>query len=171
MSVTVTAVPFLLFSTIVPACITMVAGVVDAVQTGNNIDQSEKLHLSEEAIKKIFNRKFETVIVDKDTLIKTLVEHGANNVSETENSVSCDLEAFHLNFVKDNQEAPYGLVISYNEEKGLDELVENISSEYTTNAQEASYNKIKERLEAQKLTIESEEVLDDDSIVLTVNLE
>ena len=34
-----------------------------------------------------------------------------------------------------------------------------------------SYKKIKERLALKNLSIDSEEVLDDDSIVLTINLE
>ena len=37
--------------------------------------------------------------------------------------------------------------------------------------QEASYNKIKERLESQNLKISDEEVFDDNTIVLTIDLD
>ena len=49
--------------------------------------------------------------------------------------------------------------------------MQDIGNEYTINAQEVSYNKIKERLEEQNLDIENEEIYDDNTIVLTVNLE
>ena len=45
-----------------------------------------------------------------------------------------------------------------------------MTSEYTMNAQEASYFKIKEKIEEKNYSIESEEVFDDNTIVLTINI-
>ena len=61
--------------------------------------------------------------------------------------------------------------INYNSDTELEDIVKDINDEYRANAQEISYNKIKERLEAQNLTIDEEEIYDDNTIVLTVNLE
>ena len=49
-------------------------------------------------------------------------------------------------------------------------IIEDLSSEYGMNAQEESYLKIKERLAQKNLQIDEEEVLEDNSIVLTVNI-
>ena len=61
--------------------------------------------------------------------------------------------------------------ITYVSDKNLNEFVENIASEYTANVQEVSYNKIKERLAEKNLEIYEEEIYDDNTIVLTVNLD
>ena len=109
--------------------------------------------------------------MDKSALLKTLEEHGATNFQTDGNTISCNCEAFHLTFTKTEKDKPYTMVATYNKDYGLNELVENLGSEYASNAQEISYNKIKERLEKQNLEIEEEEVYDDNTIVLTVNLE
>lgn len=168
MSVTVSAVPFLLIYT-------LGKGIVDltsAVTSGLSNTDANKLHLEDNTLEQeIFNKEFQTVIVDKSALLKTLEEHGATNFQTEGNNISCNCEAFHLDFIKENKDTPYKMVISYNKDYGLDEFVENLGTEYASNAQEISYNKIKERLEKQNLEIEDEEVFDNNTIVLTVNLE
>ncbi len=174
MSVTVTVVPFLLIN---PAIATFTAaalfipGVVEALRSGNKSPDLYKLHLDSELAETIFSKKYDTMIMDKDTLIKTLEEHGANNIEIKDNDIFCYMDNLQLVFNKTNDEEPYKLSINYNEESDTDELVQNIGSEYTLNAQEISYNKIKDRLNQKNLKIESEEVYDDNTIVLTVNLE
>lgn len=77
-----------------------------------------------------------------------------------------------MEFAKPEADKPYTLEISYNKNlNASDELVQNLGMEYNANAQEASYNKIQERLRDQNLTIDEEEVYEDNTIVLTVNLE
>ncbi len=51
------------------------------------------------------------------------------------------------------------------------ELINDINSEYALNCQEETYIKIKERLERKNLKIAEEEILEDDSIMLTINLD
>ncbi|MBQ2611477.1 hypothetical protein IJF81_03705 [bacterium] len=162
MSVTVSATPFLLLYSVGQGIAAIAQGMTGAGTT--------KLHLDEKVAQQLFNKEFSTQIVDKETLIKTLVEHGANNIQELNNDIKCDCEQFHIEFTHHTGK-PYTMTISARNEFGLDELVKDISNEYTINAQEVSYNKIKERLEAQNLSIDEEEILDDDTIVLTVNLD
>ena len=170
MSVSVSAVPFFLLFTVGQ-------GVIEFIKMSNEVNQdvhshheNQSLHIGEKTLEAMYNKDFATTIMDKEVLLKTLKEHGAVNIEEDGNNISCDCEAFHLFFGK-NGEKPYTIRISYNNDYKLDELVENIGNEYTSNAQEISYNKIKERLQEQNLEIEEEEIYDDNTIVLTVNLE
>lgn len=162
MSVSVSAVPFMLISGL--------ATLITATVQGLNGQGIERFHLDYETVEKLFNQEFETQIVDKQTLLKTLTEHGAVNIEDSSNDISCDCEEFHIEF-KYNGDKPYTMRVSAKSDSGVDDLIKDLSSEYTANAQEVSYNKIKERLERQNLTIDDEEVYDDNTIVLTVNLD
>ena len=131
----------------------------------------EILHLEDDVVEKLFNKEYATQIMDKSTLIKTLVEHGALNITQDYDDVTCDCEEFTLSFIKEAEDKPYKLKVSYNTTDKPDNIIENIAGEYALNAQEISYNTIKERLEKNNLEIEDEEIFDDNTIVLTVNLD
>ena len=170
MSVSVSAVPFLLFYAIGQGVIST-TNVLSAVVQGMTSKGDSKLHIDEVIAEQLFNKEFQTSIMDRNVLIKTLEEHGASDISQDGADIICNCDNFHLTFQKQLANLPYTVKISYNEEQGLDELMENLGSEYAINAQEISYNKIKERLEKQNFEISEEEVYDDNTIVLTVNLD
>ena len=109
--------------------------------------------------------------MDKQTLLKTIEEHGVVDIIQNGENISCEYEGFNIEFSRENSQKPYKIKISYVNEQNLDGFVENIAVEYGANAQEISYNKIKERLEQHNLSISQEEVFEDNSIVLTVNLD
>jgi len=168
MSVSVSALPFMLLSSLASSAVAAINNsIVAGLRSGNS-----KLHLEqEEIVKNLFNKDFDTTIMDEEVLVKTLVEHGAKSIKKNEESIECNCEYFHLTFTRKNAESPYTMRITANVKEGVDELAKDIGSEYTMNAQEISYKKIKERLEAQNLQISDEEIFDDNTIVLTVNLE
>jgi hypothetical protein len=166
MSISITALPYLLIAYVVPIIVESSIKVEKGLSTNN----TQKIHLEQNTLDEILNKEFETPFTDKEVLIKTLSEHGATNIYENKNNISCDCEVFHLNFYK-MDDLPYKLIISTNPNSNVDELLNDINNEYAINVQELSYNKIKERLEAQNLNIEEEEIYDDNTIVLTVNLE
>lgn len=168
MSVSVSALPFMLIYSLATSAVAAVNNsVVAGLKSGNSA-----LHLEKEEIaQKFFNKDFETTIMDEVVLIKTLNEHGATALVQNEESIECNCEYFHLIFTRKSTDVPYTMRITANDNKGVDEIAKDIGTEYTLNAQEISYNKIKERLEAQNLQITDEEVFDDNTIVLTVNLE
>ncbi len=169
MSVSVSAVPFFLIYTVASGIINYIQMEKD-INKNMEIKQNGDIHLNHKALDALYNKDFDTNIMDKALLIKTLEEHGATNIQDINDNIICDCEAFHLEFTK-QENLPYKIKITYNNAYNLDEFVDNIGNEYTSNAQEASYNKIKERLEEQNLEIEQEEIYDDNTIVLTVNLE
>lgn len=167
MSVTVNAYPTTLFSILSD---TVKQAIEISMAESTKVDYSAGVHISEDTLEEFCNKKLKTIIMDKDTLLKTLEEHGATNIIESCGDISCECDSFHLDFSKELN-GPYMLNISYKKEDGLSELIADLSNEYSTNAQELSYERIKERLEIQNLKIEEEEVYDDNTIVLTVNLE
>lgn len=164
MSATVSAIPFLLLFAISEE---IIIGVKDL----KNINKTENPELNCDQINELINKEFDTTIVDCETLLKTLKEHGATHIIESNGDISCECETFHLDFYKMNNNEPYKVKITYSEEANIQELMTNLASEYTTNAQEISYKKIKERLNEQNLSIDEEEIYEDNTIVLTVNLE
>ena len=200
MSVTVVATPFLLL----PAFISMaqaaavavgITGAATAV-VANSAKNSTQAAMSykemNSEIKELLNKsngmvtkevmnllckEYDTVFVDKDVLIKTLYEHGAENVYYEGDNISCEMEGFMLDFYKpeatEEQAFPsYRMKITTKcAENELDSFVDDINSEYRLNSQEENYIKIKERLDKQNLKIEEEEVFEDNTIVLTVNID
>ena len=50
-------------------------------------------------------------------------------------------------------------------------LINDLNTEYALNVQEETYMKIKERISNKNLKIDNEEILEDDSIVLTINID
>lgn len=169
MSCTVVSLPVLLFSAVVGAA----SGVIQLGQAvkGGLVNTTEgSMHLSEEAIQNLSKQEFRTVIMDKRTLLKTITEHGAENIQIDGNDITCNCEGFHIQFIS-HYNAPYSMKVAFNNPAGLDNLVSDLGTEYSVNAQEISYNKIKERLGTKNLQINDEEILEDDTIVLTVNLD
>ena len=178
MSITITAIPFLLLSGALGAS---TIGITEAItmgitevkhpnSTSNDYIYNSSSHIEEEQYKEIFNKNIETEIMDTNALIKTLEEHGAENISQEGDNISCNIGNYQFFFFKEVS-SPYVMKIQYSDEAGLNHIVDDINSEYRANAQEISYNKIKERLEAKNLSIDEEEIYDDNTIVLTVNLE
>lgn len=169
MSCTVSALPFMLLGSILVSVIQGTEDIAKAIND-SNIKDKMSLHLSDAQMNELFNKEFKTQILDKRTLLKTLTEHGAEDIKIEGNDIFCRCENFYLQFYA-HENAPYSLVIAFDKENGVNNLVNDLGSEYTVNAQEISYKKIKERLSLQNLQIDDEEIYDDDTIVLTVNLD
>ena len=117
-------------------------------------------------------KTFETPFVDKDLLIKTLEEHGVTNIQENVfGRIVGKVDSYSLNFEKQEADKPYTLSISCLETDNAEEKIGDLSSEYALNVQEDAYLNIVEKLKANNMEIEDEEVMDDNTIVLTINLE
>ena len=122
--------------------------------------------------KHFIEKEFETPFADKELLIKTLEEHGCENINADEiGSISCKTGNYSLSFYKNVSEGPYKLKISCLETDNTEEKVGDLHSEYALNVQEDAYLQIINKLKENNMEIESEEVQDDNTIVLTINLE
>ena len=142
MSVTVTAVPVVLFSTLEVVFSGITVGAValkSALDVAKGIKsadlyKNEYIHLDQKDLQEILKKEYKTTIVDKDTLIKTLEEHGAVDIQDKNGTVLCTCEAFHLVFAKNEEDGPYSMTATFNDEYGLDNLVGDLGNEYAINA-------------------------------------
>jgi len=122
--------------------------------------------------KHFIEKEFETPFADKELLIKTLEEHGCADITCDEiGSISCNVDNYSLSFYKNISDGPYKLRISALETDNTEEKVGDLHSEYALNVQEDAYLQIINKLKENNMQIESEEVQDDNTIVLTINLE
>lgn len=126
--------------------------------------------ISQEQINSIC-KKYQTVFMDRDLLMKTLQEYGIQTLVVNKNRVSADIENFHLEFYRENETVPFDLKVTCTEECDETVILSDLNSEYGMNAQEETYIKIKERLAQKNMKIDEEEILEDDSIMLTINLD
>lgn len=117
-------------------------------------------------------KSFETAFMDKELLMKTIEEHGLKGIQEDEfGRISGTVDNYTLTFEKMEADKPYFLRISCTDKDKPEEKIDDLSSEYALNVQEEAYLNIVDKLKANNMEIEDEEVLDDNTIVLTVNLE
>lgn len=170
MSCTVLALPYAL-AWVVGTVITAAAAQENLTKK-EHYDFSSKCEDVETITEKHFIEKdFETPFVEKSLLIKTLEEHGVKDISENDNYVSGKVENYTLNFSRDNTQEPYKLRISCLETDNAEEKLTDLGSEYAMNVQEDVYLHIIEKLKENNMQIEEEEVQDDNTIVLTVNID
>lgn len=114
---------------------------------------------------------YNTNYTDKGILLNTLLEHGAQELTETGDEISCKLFGMEMIYHKKSSTSAYTLDITQVSNKGeCEELINDLNDEYGLNIQEMTYNKIKERLERENMRLESEEVLEDNSIILTIEI-
>lgn len=183
MSVTVVSLPVLLIYGVVAAA-TSAAGVIDNSIAAKKLqEQNKELHEKlkqsieendgcvNEGLLKELCKEYKTVFMDKDVLKKTLEEHGLNMNKADENYLEGLIENFTVTFSRENTSEPYTMKIFCNQEFTDTTMVNDLNTEYAMNVQEETYIKLKERLEQKKMEIESEEVLEDDSIMITINLD
>ena len=180
MSVTISAVPVLLLASLISSGIAAIerASTYNELseRIRNSVDDSNNIELNQEIINEIC-REYNTVFVDKNVLLKTLEEYGFDEIEDKMDQITCRADGFKISFYKEAKygsldSEPYKMFIKTEcSEDDISELISDISDQYTSNTQEESYNKIKKRLEKHNLEISEEEVLDDNSIVLTVNIE
>lgn len=116
-------------------------------------------------------KDFETPFVDKEILRKTLEEHGVVEIQENGTEITGTVDNYTLTFKKESEEMPYKLRIKCKEQDNAQEKLEDLGSEYAMNVQENAYLHIIDKLKENNMTIEEEVVEDDNTIVLTVNIE
>lgn len=114
---------------------------------------------------------YTTNYTDKGILLNTLTEHGAEEIAETGEEVSCKLFGMEMIYYKKDGSNGYTLDITQVSNKSeCEDVINDLNEEYGLNIQEMTYNKIKERLDRENMRIESESVMDDNSIVLTIEI-
>ena len=103
MSISTTSIPILLLSEIAPEA----TGTIKYTQFANRNDSKYR------------KLNFNTIIMDEETLLKTLIERNAENIVRQDKKVFCDCEGYFLEFYKPNAKKPYKLTIGCREQKDL----------------------------------------------------
>lgn len=112
---------------------------------------------------------FPTNFRDGELLFKTLKEFGINPIRHG-SEIVCKVEQTHLTF-RQSGDRPFQVEIRNAPDlRKVFEYLSDVDADYKRCLQEAVYRKLKVRTAEQNITIESEEVLEDNSIVLTLNI-
>lgn len=145
--------------TIIPAVL-----LVNAILTKYDKDE---INLSETKDSIELNTSFK----DEGLLIKTLEDYGAQYNRESDGSIRAYLPEIEFTLrLKDD--SSYKLEVSGSEEQ-IGELYRNLvilDEVYKQNVQNYTYEQIKSKLAGSDMSLEREEVLEDNSIVLTLSV-
>ncbi len=180
MSVTVVAIPaalnWVINALVVTSAVAINAVAISAEEMIAENEHAKKVeefcndfHIISEA--NFLEKSLETPFMDKNILIKTLEEHGVQDIKEDLDKIQCKYNNYSFSFEKNEKDKPYLLTIKYAKYDNVDEKINDLNSEYTLNVQEDTYLNIVKNLKENNMEIENEEVFDDNTIVLTINLE
>lgn len=113
---------------------------------------------------------FPTNFNDREILMQTLKEYEADPLLKPNGEIVCKLDSIELTF-KPATGGPYSVEITTTKDISQAHLhLVAIDDDYKHNIQSATYVKLKQRISQHNLVIESEEVMEDNSIVLTINI-
>ena len=114
---------------------------------------------------------YKTNYTDKGVLLNTLTEHGAEGITENGDKITCRLYGMDMCYYRQDGSNGFMLEIKQVSDKAQCEgVIGDLNEEYGLNIQEMTYNKIKERLDSENMRLESETVMEDNSIVLTIEI-
>jgi hypothetical protein len=114
---------------------------------------------------------FETMFVDSELLLKTLNEYDCCIDVISENEYLVKTNCGNIRYAREDATQAFKMYLD--EIDNVEGLLENIKSfevDYGRNVQSYTYNHIKENL-SNGMTIVDEEILEDDSLYLTINVE
>ena len=113
----------------------------------------------------------QTKFTNDELLTKTLQEHGFPVREVSENHVVAKAGKSELNYQRNNVSEAFSVTATGWD--NVDDLifdVECLEKEYLSNVQSYTYNKLIQNLSDSGMTIEDEVVLEDNSILLTINI-
>lgn len=113
----------------------------------------------------------ETCFADSEILRKTLQEHGFK-VEEKNSEFTVVTNAGSIRFFRKEDNGTYfALPFDLKEADELGNYADEIEEEYLLNVQKSNYQRLKEQLQQrQDMQLEEEMVLEDDTIMLTIQL-
>lgn len=114
---------------------------------------------------------FPTNFRDGAILTRTLKEFGVNPIQGANGDITCTIQGAQLVFLQ-NEDAPFS--VEMKNPPNLHEIymyISDVDDEYKRYVQTLVYEKLKNRAAEKNLSIETEEVLEDNSIVITLNIQ
>lgn len=113
---------------------------------------------------------FPTNFRDRELLFRTLKEFGVNPVREGD-TLKCKVEDSLLVFRQSQEGAPLSVEIHNTPDLGkVYQYLSDVDEDYKRCLQSMIYERLKQRVTEKNMLIEHEEVLEDNSIVITINI-
>lgn len=129
------------------------------------------IHQAEAQLHQDSVQTFPTNFRDGEILTRTLKEFGVHPIQGADGAITCTVQGTKLTF-RQHGDAPF--VLEMKNPPNIHDIflyLSDVDDEYKRCVQSLVYEKLKQRAAAKNLSIESEEVLDDNSIVITLNIE
>ena len=113
----------------------------------------------------------ETIFNDSTILEKTLKEHGLSVSAISDNQIVCKIGETQLNYFRQTDGEPFKMTVSglRSIDEFLDEL-ECFEREYKQNVQSYTYHTLMENINRSSMSVAEETILDDNSILLTIDI-
>lgn len=116
-------------------------------------------------------RTFPTNFRDAKLLRKALVDYGLNPTQGNSCQIVCQVNGMTLNFSQEGDQ-PFSLEVQNAADmRQIYSSIDDINDSYNHNVQAQTYERLKSRIEERGLFIESEEVAEDNSIMITLSIQ
>ena len=113
----------------------------------------------------------ETAFTDASILQKTLNQHGLQVQMVSGNEMFVTSDSGILRYFRNDTSSPFSLELrNISNMHELLDSVDELENEYGRNVQTFTYNKVMTGLIEHGMTVDIEEILEDDSILLTLNI-
>jgi hypothetical protein len=117
------------------------------------------------------NQTFPTNFRNEQLLVNTLNDYGLQPSVQTDGEVTCRVEQSTLRF-RPAEEGPFSVEVENAPNlQQVFQLLSTLDEDYRHAVQAAAYENLMGRVEEKNLVVESEEVLEDNSIVITLNVQ
>lgn len=143
-----------------------------AIVVGLSLATTTSLTLAEQLSDEFFDEEkaIPTLFADSEILLKTLQSYDCCVEKISENEYVVKTTCGNIRYARADASQAFNLYLDEIEDvNGLLENIKSFEVDYGRNVQAYTYDHIKENLSA-GMTIDSEEVLDDDSLVLTIRV-
>jgi len=118
----------------------------------------------------VISKTLPTIYADRDMLLGTLQKYGAQQVQVQGLDVACRIDGIEMQFHQPVAGTTYELSFGEKDTRAVYDTIRRLDEGYRSNVQEATYENVKKQLDEKHFIIEDEEIMDDNSIVLTVSI-
>lgn len=147
----------------VPIALSIIASSVESLSETKKKVATAPMNKGKATIKTRFN--------DSELLRKTLFEHGVNTRMVSPNHIVSLFPTGQITYSRSSEGMPFVMEISnIIDIQCLINELDEIENEYNGNVQQYTYDRVMNNL-PKGMTVENEEVLEDDSILITLSVE
>jgi hypothetical protein len=121
--------------------------------------------------KAVKSSTFPTNFRDADLLMQTLRSYEGSPLELPGGGIRCTMNGVDMTFTPGAQDTPFSIAFKTLPDRAAFDCLNRIDDQYKQRVQELTCERIRERAHQHNLTVESEEVLEDKSIVITLTVD